>query len=189
MQGDIFKKVVPLVWDLGMDGLTFTDIAPAEELKFAIVLSQECDLDQDYNNWRDIERKNEDKYLPSVLVCPAYPSEQLRFGKHREDMKMSNLGDAGVFPQIEKNTHPRYHFLKSATEADNEKGINVISLVVDFKHYYTLPTNAVYKLYNEHYVGSLNELFREELSHRFSAYLSRVGLPFVDPIECDEGIE
>jgi hypothetical protein len=177
MQGDIFEDVPVLRWEL-VDEEKITTKDP-DRLKFAIVLSQECDLDADFRNWRDAARKDHDKCLPSVLVCPAYPSEQFKLGEHLGPEKpMLNWKKQGLFDQIKKNNHARFHFLEKATQSDNENGIYVPSLVVDFKHYHALPIKAVYRLYDlGHYVGSINELFREELSHRFSFYLGRIGVP------------
>jgi len=181
MQGDIFEDVPVLRWELGDDvKITTKD---SDWLKFAIVLSQECDLDADFRNWSNPARKDHDKCLPSVLVCPAYPSEQFKLGTHLgPDKPMVDWNKLGLFKQIKDNNHARFHFLEKATQSDNEKnGIYVPSLVVDFKHYHALPIKAVYKLYDiGHYVGSINELFREELSHRFSFYLGRIGVPPLD---------
>jgi hypothetical protein len=49
--------------------------------------------------------------------------------------------------------------------------------VVDFKHYYGIHIDMLYDVFDRYYHVSLNELFREELSQRFSAFLSRVGVP------------
>jgi hypothetical protein len=50
-------------------------------------------------------------------------------------------------------------------------------LVIEFKQYYTIPTHILYRFYENHFVGSLKPLFRENISHRFAFYLSRIGLP------------
>lgn len=50
-------------------------------------------------------------------------------------------------------------------------------LVIDFKHYYAIPRDTLFRMYPEHYLVTINQLFRESLSQRFSNYLSRIGLP------------
>ena len=75
---------------------------------------------------------------------------------------------------VQNNQNPRYHFLKG------EKMYQVPNIVIDFKHYYTIPRDELYKNYKNHYIGSINELFREALSQRFAYYLSRIGLPLMD---------
>ncbi len=49
-------------------------------------------------------------------------------------------------------------------------------LIIDFKHYYTIPRNILYQNL-DHYNVSITELHREQLSQRFAYYLSRVGTP------------
>ncbi len=75
---------------------------------------------------------------------------------------------------IKKNKNERYHFLEKNEE------LCLPNLIIDFKQYYTIPTHILYKLYKDHFVGSLKPLFREDLSHRFAFYLSRIGLPNIE---------
>jgi len=142
---------------------------------YMIVLSQDCDLKQDFNNHMDdSSNKKHDKYLPSILVCPAYLSDDFRKGKHLEsfDLKMESK-NSKQFKDIKNNQNPRYHYLEHYPE------YQIPSLVLDFKHYYTFHTEYLYSIYGNHYMSSLNELFREALSQRFSYYLSRIGLPII----------
>jgi hypothetical protein len=183
MQGDIFEDVPIPLWDIDTDAdQIVVDPENTDTLSFAIVVSQDCDLDQDYNNWKRRKRKltlSQDKILPSVLVCVAYPSKQLLEGKHRgSDVMMVNWKEQKKSGDIDHNNYARFHFLEESTARDKKNGLRIPSLIIDFKHYQALPISAVYKLYeSKHYIGSINELFREELSQRFSSYLGRVGTP------------
>ena len=75
-------------------------------MEYIIILSQDCDLEQDYNSYQRFVNYNHqfdlskldvnncskddkvnicsmyDKLLPSILVCPAFPAENLREGIH-----------------------------------------------------------------------------------------------------------
>ena len=73
---------------------------------------------------------------------------------------------------IKNNQDPRYHFLRKDLD------LQVPELVIDFKHYYTIPRDFLYEKIEHHYLGTMSELFREFLSQRFAFYLSRIGLPF-----------
>ncbi len=76
------------------------------------------------------------------------------------------------FKKIKDQKYERFHFLV----ADSK--MQVPELVIDFKHYYTMPRNAIYMMIlDEHYLVTIRELFRESLSQRFSYFLSRIGLP------------
>ena len=182
MQGDIFEDVPVPRWDIDFDDI-IVDPDKSDRLKFAVVLSQDCDLERDFDNWKKRKIKpSRDKILPSILVCIAYPSKQLLEGDHcGSGVAMVNWKEQKLSKQLEENNHARFHFLAEPTEDDKKNGIHIPSLIVDFKHCNSLPVKVVYKLLtSERYKGSVNELFREELSHRFSSYLSRVGVPPLD---------
>ncbi|GAG13585.1 unnamed protein product, partial [marine sediment metagenome] len=142
------------------------------EIPFFVVLTQSCDLDRDFKDRNKCRTEKRDKYIQSILVCPAYIADLVRHGKHLEgdDLIMENYNHH-KWPIIKKNNNARYHFL----EKNDELGLP--NLVIDFKQYYTIATHILYKLYKIHYVGSLKPLFREDLSQRFASYLSRIGLP------------
>ena len=113
--------------------------------------------------------------MPSILLSPAYPADKLREGIHLEfiGMDMSKIGKtkSSNWRKIIQNETPRYHYLDKFDE------IGLIDLVIDFKRYYTLPRQYLYSIREDSYLISLNELYREDLSNRFSNYLSRIGLP------------
>ncbi len=144
---------------------------------YIIVLSQDCDLQQDFNNRTDESSdKNHDKYIQSILVCPAYLSDDLKKGEHLKRLGLTmERKNSKQFSTITTNQNARYHYLERNPE------YQVPHLVLDFKHYYTLPLEYLYGIYEKHYITSLNELFREALSQRFSFYLSRIGLPEIPP--------
>ena len=50
-------------------------------------------------------------------------------------------------------------------------------LGADFKHYFSVSVAYLEKLRPKHFVCRLSELYREDLSQRFAAYLARIGLP------------
>lgn len=141
------------------------------KLRYSVVMSQDCDLQWDFE-WRNGDKENHDKLLPSILLCPAYPSEQFLLGNHIEGWKMSLFPSTQDVKSIKQNDKfNRYHFL------DKDAGISAPELIIDFKHFYTVPTSLLYNDYKSIYLATINELFRERLSQRFANYLSRFGLP------------
>lgn len=173
-QGDIYRIIRTPISAKPLIGeeLEISEI----EYPYAVTLSQECDLSEDCRNRENIQDKH-DKYLPSILFAPAYFSESLRKGSHLAEVgyKMEPI-NSNNWHIIKQNNNPRYHFLHQ----DLEFGIP--ELTIDFKHYFTIPRELFYLtiLDDDHYVASLNILFREDLSNRFSYYLSRIGLPLVE---------
>ncbi len=160
-QGDIFQDFPHKQW-----------IKPIT-LPFFVVLTQACDLEQDFNNRNDNKRITDDKQIQSVLVCPAYISAEFKKGEHLSKvfgLNMEPHREQTRWNIIIQNNNPRYHCLKK----DIEFGIP--ELIIDFKHYYTIPMEVLHKQ-EEKYLCSLQDLFREDLSQRFASYLSRIGLP------------
>ena len=171
-QGDILRDSPIMEWE-------FTDSNYKEyniiknPLPYIVVMTQDCDLEQDYKNRNEGVCEKHDKHLQSILVCPAYPAEKFRVGEHLERINyvMEDWGGKR-FKKIKDQKYERFHFLV----ADSK--MQVPELVIDFKHYYTMPRNAIYMMIlDEHYLVTIRELFRESLSQRFSYFLSRIGLP------------
>lgn len=117
-----------------------------------------------------------DKFIPSILTCQAFPAEQVRVGSHLLDynLLMDHKGKkkSTSWRNILRNETPRYHYIIGN---DN---FNVPNLVLDFKRFYTIPINYFKFKFKDHYLTSINELVREEISRRFLNYQSRIGLPF-----------
>lgn len=152
-------------------------------LPHIIVMTQDCDLESDFKNRSDISSKLQDKYLRTILICPAYSVFEFRKGKHLEDigLKMAEW-NSKIFKQITEQNHPRFHFL------EQDQTLQVPKLIVDFKHYYAIPRDILFKMYEDHYLVTINQLFREFLSQRFSNYLSRIGLPILKEQANSEGL-
>jgi len=177
VQGDILKDIIFIEWSIGDSDHNSYKYDP-KELPYVVILSQDCDLLSDYNNRKDINAEKHDAYLQSILVCPAYLAKELRAGTHLEDFDLiMERKNSDKYSAIKDNLDPRYHYLHG------DPGIQIPELVVDFKHYYTLPRNYIYAIHDsDQYVASLNELFRESLCQRFSFYLSRIGLPEINKV-------
>jgi hypothetical protein len=155
------------------------------KLPYLIVLTQDCDLQQDYNNHNDNSNNIQDKFLQSVLVCPAYHAEKLRDGTHLKELNLNMESfNSERWSIVKKNQNPRYHFL-----VGQDNPYQVPNLVIDFKHYYTIQRNIIYNELGNHYLATLNVLFRESLSQRFAYYLSRIGLPTIKQADTSEQID
>lgn len=167
-QGDIYRDIKYFLWiDIKGKEIDGADIT----FPYLVVLTQECDLDLDFK-YRTETCSNNDKCLQSILVSPAYLAEKLRYGIHLEEleMKMERL-NANQWSVVKRNQNPRYHHLPAYEE------YKIPELVIDFKHYYTISRDYFYQYFQKQYIGTIEQLFRESLSQRFSYYLSRIGLP------------
>jgi len=182
-QGSLYRsiKVITATSALGLQEVNFSEW----ELPYAVVLSQECDLSLDHDLREKLKRlegesnnsdrdQKHDKLLLGVLVCPAYQAASFREGKHLNELHrvMESYGSRD-FKLIKGNCNPRYHYLAKWAP------LQVAELVVDFKHFFTIPVEQLWDEYGteEHYIARLKPLYREDLSQRFSAYLTRIGIP------------
>lgn len=143
-----------------------------------IILTQACDLQQDYNarkKWEETQQGNQDKFLISVIVAPIYNFEDFRQGKHLEQlglmMEPKGWRNKSLCDNIIKNENKRYHYLKF------DDDVEIVESVIDFKHYFTVNVNYLNGIYKEKYVCSVDCLYRELISQRFSNFLARIGLP------------
>lgn len=141
---------------------------------YSICLNQECDLEQDYSY------KSEsicDKNLIHIAIAPAFIFEQFLSGTHWGVIfsanKPQNRKDTAI-KKIIDNEIPRYHYLKFADG-------DMPELIVDFKHFFTINNNYMYTQLDKR-LCSLDILFKEKLSQRFSYYISRIGLPEVSKL-------
>ena len=148
------------------------------EFQYVIVITQDCDLQQGNNILSpDIKCDGDcrlfNQFLHSVLFIPAFPAELVRSGDYLESIYKikANKINSALWKQLKQNQNPRYHFF------DSDIDYQVPELVSDFKAYYSLPFNYFIKKHQKHYLATINELFRESLSQRFSNFLNRIGLP------------
>ncbi len=137
---------------------------------FAVVLTQDCDLVQDYAARFGTPQKKGSQ-IPGVLLCEAIEAEILR---GRQGMH-SKLWDP-----IKKNKNERYQFLESAPPGGDCQGEQLPELAIDFKRYFTVPTG---ELYWQIEAGQctrrtwLSSPYREHLANRFAHFLARIALP------------
>ena len=158
------------------------------EFPLVVVLTQECDASQDYKNRiEDNKRRQEtngkegverNQFLLSIIVAPVYLLEDLKSGKHLENLGINcrTIGSQEI-KKIQHNADSRFHYMN--VEVINNKRIEY---VVDFKQYFTVNVDKLleHKKDNKHVQFILGDLFKESLSQRFSNYLSRIGLPESD---------
>lgn len=164
-----------------------------------IVLSQDCDLEQNYN-YRNQKKENEKQeegnekqkksndgnLLFTAIVAPLYNYEHFIKGQH-----LSNLGlNMRIWPEgkkkekngkkeelpterrfLHQNETQRYHYIKFP---DN---VPIVVSVIDFKHYFAVTIEELEEHKATHSVYSVPALQREQITQRFANFLARIGLP------------
>jgi hypothetical protein len=146
---------------------------------YVIVLTQDCDLAQDFK-FRLDNSKTQDKLILSVLVAPVYNAEHFFAGEHLSELGRT-MQKINIYKKdkelttdaknLFQNKTPRYHHL------DFKKDLNMVASVIDFKHYFSLNLKYLYKIRKTNFVFKVSELYREDISQRFASFLSRIGLP------------
>lgn len=136
-----------------------------------IVLTQDCDLEQD---WSNRGKATQSTKLLSVLVAPLYNAEHVFQGEHLYDIgiktePINRKRSPGTM--LMQNERPRYHYI------DFPQHTPLVASVADFKHYFSIQVSYLEKVRRTNFVCRLSDLFREDVSQRFAAYLGRIGLP------------
>ncbi len=184
-QGALYRDVETTVVSADVDAQTGHVELAVWDFPYSVAMSQECDLAQDESSRMAIQESasesggedediGHDKILLTVLMCPAYPADKLREGKHLVELgRAMENHSSKPWRLIKSNQNPRYHFMA------RWRSLQVPELVVDFKHFFTVPIELLLHRYgtNKNYVARLAPLYREDLSQRFAAYLARVGVP------------
>jgi hypothetical protein len=138
---------------------------------FAIIVSQDCDLDWDFRARQSLDPKQRHKLLPNILFCMVATAEELR---GRADI------NAGLWKGIRSNKDERYHFLQRTEPVWDTLNQGLPELGIDFKRYFTIPTNEVYFQLEKSIAKRRCRLvspYLEHFSTRFVYFLSRVALP------------
>lgn len=167
-QGDILKDLTYVIGE--PTSKVEAEIDDESTFEYAIVMNQDCDLNQDFDQ-RQESHQRDSRNIRSVLLCPGYPAQKFYQGNHITKWSHPTQNDR-MKEKIEANNEmKRYHYIKGDIK------LGVPELVIDFKHFYTVPVDLVYRQRKLSYMATIGELYREELSQRFAYFLSRIGLP------------
>ncbi len=173
-QGDVYKDVTYIEYALAKGGIVeiSTIVFP-----LVIALSQDYDLEQDYKfRYGTPKSQTQDKYLLTVLVAPLYNIEHFYDGEHLSELgftmeKFERRAEKTANKYLKNNKIPRYHYLGFPDS------IPIVPSVIDFKHYFPVDVLYLKKIKSTNFVCKVSELYREDISHRFACFLSRIGLP------------
>jgi len=138
--------------------------------EYAIVMTQDCDLDQDFRARRS-ESNEPQRVLKSVLLCEIETAEKLR-GSHKINSKDWSL--------VHSNRDERFHFLETVSSEHDLESTGLPELGVSFRRYFTVSLKMVYAELSRGLVRRrcrLRSPYLEHLSSRFSYYHSRIALP------------
>jgi hypothetical protein len=143
-----------------------------------VIVTQECDLEQDYNLRYPREGSSPENVeqhpnaLQTITLVEAFDIEEL---KARLPESYGSLERR----MAKKNQHERYHCL----EEGHPPGVDPIpGLVLDLRTPFALPVAALYEQINTAEAkaaraGVVPDLHSHDLIHRFYSYQSRIAVP------------
>jgi len=169
-QGDVFGEVPFIEYAVETNG-----IIEVSKIVFplVIVLSQDCDLQQDSKNSSLRRDAAAGSLLLSVLVAPLYNAVHVLNGEHLSELgiRVTPITSSTAKHLLTTNQNPRYHYFEFPDKD------HLVPCIVDFKHYFSINAKFLQDVRRTHRVTSVSTLFREDISHRFASYLARIGLP------------
>ncbi|MCR6712896.1 MAG: hypothetical protein NVV57_09495 [Demequina sp.] len=172
-QGDIVRNI-DLPECVAVEGAEV--VVKITRFPYAVVLTQDCELEQDAN-----ARANGSigQRILHVLLAPAYHQADLIAGEHLSllDIQASSINASPKSQSAKdfmRNNNPRYHQLPLSKAGDG-----LPDLVVDFKHNFSVNADYLATIHAMRGVAltRLADLYREDLSQRYAAFLSRIALP------------
>jgi hypothetical protein len=165
-QGEILTNFTQYEIDVQHLRLGEIVVAPITH-PYVIVLSQDCDLDQDY---RRRSRGEQDDLLTSVTFCALTPADQ----DFRKDVGLAS----NEWKKFKQNQDPRRHYLRDVSGTDDASGQGLPELAIDFRQYFSISTALAYfALESAQRRCRLEQPYAEHLNNRFSWHISRVALP------------
>lgn len=149
------------------------------EHPLVVVMSQDCDLEQDFNvrhpaDSPPLSREAAEvspTALSHILLCDAHKESELK------QRLPEGLGSKDI-RRIAQNQNERYHRIEDAEIRD--AGLEVEALFLDFRRYFSIPCPDIYDQLASTTAGRTARLpayYLHDLNHRFYTYLARVAIP------------
>lgn len=155
---------------------------------YALIVTQDCDLQWDHSARIQVP----DEEVERLITEPALTADDRRLlNKLLRNILFLEAVDENVlrprlplgsdlWRRIKRNQDERYHFLRRVLPDEDSESKGIPALVLDFKRYFTIPTEDAYRQVRSGNAKARSELvtpYLEHLSARFGYYQSRVGLP------------
>ena len=177
-QGEILSNVVELQIDPetinSVDADSVYDVDPVKH-PFAIVVSQDCDLEQGYN-FTVHDKGNLRHELPSILFCQAQDVD-----KFNKSHMYRSLFEEGPFRRDFRNNDVfRYHFIQAVPTELDTRDCGLPELGIDFKRHFSIPIVEVFRRIELGHTCRrtvLESPYRDHFSQRFYNFNNRIALP------------
>jgi hypothetical protein len=172
-QGEILSSVDQYIIILKAQSATELPDVTRKMHPFAVILSQDCDLAQDFAaRFGDSAETALKQMIPNVLLCEVDIADNTKTGG-------TIARGSDIWKRIIQNKDERFQYLRGIAADSDAEGKGVPHLLIDFKRTFTLPTEMLY--------GQLQGVAKrravlaspyvEHLSSRYAYFISRVALP------------
>jgi len=176
-QGEILSDVVKI--SLYPESLESTSLKfHRAEHRYAIVLTPECDLDWDFKAQKGIE--NPGKLIPNILLCTVMFASDLAKRINDDRPLSKTFLKKTAWSRTRQNKEERYHFLEKIDASLDLQDEGIRPLGIDFKDFFTLPTDLLYSSIADGSILRRCRLVRpynDHLNSRFAYFQSRIALP------------
>lgn len=171
LQGEIISDISIFVAAPGYHLPQWSGAGSVIRSPWAVVLSQDCDLEQDYRNRYGAEGRSEMRILENILLCPARTAAEVF-------IKIKGQGTT-VREYVEHNKNERYQYLSRVPTEQDAAGKGIDPLILDFKRYFTVSTGDLYEQVQTTAIRRcvLLPSYLEHLTTRFCYFQYRVALP------------
>ena len=187
-QGEIISDLFAVRLKTGAERDT-EDNAKKVPYAYSIIVTQDCDLEQDY-----AARKNEGagkhRLLRNILLCEVEQAKILKHGDMIQELPEDKRARSPIgrreWKIVVRNKDERYHFLAKIEKLEDSLNEGLPQLVVEFKRYFTIATDEIYYQINAKTAkrrSILKSPYLEHFNTRFHFYHSRVALPEEYPVE------
>lgn len=138
----------------------------AEINEFIVIVTQDCDLLQDYNQRKDGNVGS----LCEVLVFPAAKAVD----------EWPRIKGSDIKKRINNNKDERYHLLERVPPELDLEGHGLPALLIDFKRFFTIPPEELFRQISNRTAVRRCRLempYREHFQSRAAFYFQRIMLP------------
>ena len=142
---------------------------------YAIVVSQDCDLTQDYSfRFKGIGKPR--NAISNILFCEAMIADDLVYGDEHGKV----FEEGAIRQDYRKNNDFRFHFIQEIPKEFDALGCGIRELGFVFKRFFSIPSQEAY---DQIRIGLatrrtfLKRPYLEHFSDRFYNYNNRVALP------------
>lgn len=169
--GEVLERVAEWVPFYKSDSRDEVQEAKPTKYPLALVLTQDCDLAQDWNE--RVGDAHTETALRSILLCPVGKADEVR---------ATQSINSTLWDPTRKNLSIRYQYLAEVPREADGAGDGHPPLLADFKAVFTV---RAIELYRQLRSGAdpprrrfrLATPWAEHCQCRFAAYHSRIGLP------------